>query len=409
MKKFLFLFLFSFAVTFGQPFHKQIYTQTVIIPGDSVSSVYFLCKIPYRNLVFLKDNNRYIAGFRLYLEITDTNSNFVRREIKDWEIQSSSFKETDSPEIFAEGLIEIKLPEGSYYILPIFTDKNASEIKLEKVRVDVLDKEYLEPLIVDTEKAKCNDKDFTRFTNFGDSIPFGKEECDFIIPVTDTSKDKISVTVIIQEDTVYNGELSKSFISHINLKECDGKVLISDMNQGIKTRNYILPGLSNKLQEGPFFIIVNNNKEIKLKKEVLWYDKPFSLMDPEAAIKALKSIEKEDVVDSLLDLKKDSMYKGLVNYWKKLDPTPETEYNELMTEFYTRVDYTLKNFSTISGIKGIQSDRGKVFIKYGKPDKTERSSNLQGKVVETWIYDKLHRKFVFVDEDGTGEFSLESS
>jgi len=103
------------------------------------------------------------------------------------------------------------------------------------------------------------------------------------------------------------------------------------------------------------------------------------------------------------------MYKGLVNYWKKLDPTPETEYNELMTEFYTRVDYTLKNFSTISGIKGIQSDRGKVFIKYGKPDKTERSSNLQGKVVETWIYDKLHRKFVFVDEDGTGEFSLESS
>ena len=154
MKNFLFLFLIPFVVSFGQPFDKQIYTQTVIIPGDSVSSVYFLCKIPYRNLVFLKDDNKYTAGFRLYLEITDTNSNFVKREIKDWELQSSSFEETNSQEIFAEGLIKIKLPEGSYYILPIFTDKNASEIKLEKVRVDVSDKKYIEPLIVDAEKSK---------------------------------------------------------------------------------------------------------------------------------------------------------------------------------------------------------------------------------------------------------------
>ena len=80
-----------------------------------------------------------------------------------------------------------------------------------------------------------------------------------------------------------------------------------------------------------------------------------------------------------------------------------------MAEFYTRVDYTLKNFGSITGVKGVESDRGKIFVKFGKPNKIERSSNLQGKVVETWIYDKLQRKFVFVDKDGTGEFSLESS
>ena len=409
MKKFLLLFLIAYAASFGQPFHKQIYTQTIIVPGDSLSSVYFLCKIPYQNLVFLKDDNQYTAGFRLYLEVTDTNSNFVRREIKDWELRSNSFEETNSLEIFAEGLIEMKLAKGSYDILPIVTDKNAKEIKLEKVRVDVTDRKYIEPLIVDADKIKCNDQEFTRLTNFGDSLPFGKEECDFIIPVLDTSKNEISVTVVSQKDTVYNGKLSESVVSNINLFECDGKILISDKSEGVKTRNYILSGISNKLQEGPLSIIVDNDKDAKFKKEVLWYDKPFSLRDPEDAIKALKNIENEDVVDSLLDLKEDLMYKGLVDYWKKLDPTPKTEYNELMTEFYTRVDYTLKNFSTISGVKGVKSDRGKVFIKYGKPDKIERSSTLQGKVVETWIYDKLHRKFVFVDEDGTGEFSLESS
>ncbi len=409
MKKFLFLFLFAYAVSFGQPFHKQIYTQTIVVPSDSLSSVYFLCKIPYQNLVFLKDDNQYTAGFRLYLEVTDTNSNFVRREIKDWQLQSNTFEETNSNEIFAEGLIEMKLAKGSYDILPIVTDKNAKEIKLEKVRVDVANRKYIEPLIVDVDKIKCNDQEFKRLTNFGDSLPFGKEECDFIIPVLDTSKNEISVTVVSQKDTVYNGKLSESVVSNINLFECDGKILISGKSEGIKTRNYILSGISNKLPEGDLSIIIDNDKDAKFKKEVLWYDKPFSLRDPEDAIKALKNIENEDVVDSLLDLKEDLMYKGLVDYWKKLDPTPKTEYNELMTEFYTRVDYTLKNFSTISGVKGVKSDRGKVFIKYGKPDKIERSSTLQGKVVETWIYDKLHRKFVFVDEDGTGEFSLESS
>ena len=409
MKKLLFLFFIPFALSFGQPFHKQAYTQTIILPGDSVSSVYFLCKIPYQNLVFIKDDSLYTAGFRLYLEITDTNSNFVRREIKDWQLQANSFEETNSPDVFAEGLIKIKLSKGSYNILPIITDKNATEIRLKKVRVDISNKKYIASLIVDSKKIKCSDQNFIHITNFGDSLPFGKEECDFLIPVTDTSKNEISVTVVSKKDTVYSGELNKSFVSNINLFECNGNVLISDKNEGIKTRNYILAGISEKIPEGPFFIIIDNGKDAKFKKDVLWYDKPFSLKDPEAAIKALKSIEKEDVVDSLLDLKKDLMYKGLVDYWKKLDPTPETQYNELMTEFYMRVDYTLKNFSTISGVKGVQSDRGKVFIKYGKPDKIERSSNLQGKVVETWIYDKLHRKFVFVDEDGTGEFSLESS
>ena len=35
-------------------------------------------------------------------------------------------------------------------------------------------------------------------------------------------------------------------------------------------------------------------------------------------------------------------------------------------------------------------------------------TNEKGKVVETWIYDKPQRKFVFIDQQGVGEFSLES-
>ena len=409
MKKLFLLLHIVYAVSYCQPFHKQIFTQTYIVPGDSLSTIFFLYRVPYQNLVFQKNENQYTAQLRLYLEVTDTNSKFVDREIKDWDIRTNLFEQTSSSEIFAEGMIKIELANGSYNILPIVTDKNSRELKLENVRIDVSNKKYREPLIVDAKKIRCDGQDFLRLTNFENSLPFGSEPCDFIIPVSDISEEEIFVTVISGIDTVYYGKVITSFVSNLDFFECDGKILLSERNEGIKTRNYVLPGISNKLQEGTFTIVIDENKDANFKKDVFWYDKPVSLRNPEEAVKAIKNIENEDVVDSLLSQGEELIYKALVGYWKKIDPTPETEYNELMAEFYTRVDYTLKNFGSITGVKGVESDRGKIFVKFGKPNKIERSSNLQGKVVETWIYDKLQRKFVFVDKDGTGEFSLESS
>ena len=80
-----------------------------------------------------------------------------------------------------------------------------------------------------------------------------------------------------------------------------------------------------------------------------------------------------------------------------------------MKEYYSRIDYSMKNFSSISGRKGIDTDRGKIFILYGKPSETERSSDQLGKVVETWVYKNPYRKFIFVDETGTGEYKLKNS
>lgn len=415
MKK-LFLLLFIVCTTshFGQPFRKQpfpkrIYTQTFIIPGDSLSSLFYLYKIPNQNLVFVKDNDHYTAELRLSLEVTDTNSNFVKREIKDWKIESGIFETTNSRKTFAEGVIELKLPEGSYDVMPIMIDKNSQEIKLENVRVDISKAEFIEPLIINSKEVTCGRQDFKQLTNFENSLPFGNGHYDFIVPVYDTSKDKISVTVLSHRDTVFDGKLSNSFLSNLRLIECEGKVLLSDNGDGVRTRNFVLSGISSKLKEGGFYIIVKDEDEKSFKKNVLWYDKPVSLENTEEAIKALINIEKEKVIDSLLDVRKEKIYLALVDYWKKKDPTPATEYNELMNEFYSRVDYARKNFGSITGINGAQSDRGKIFIKFGKPDKTERSYNGKGKAVETWFYNKQQRKFVFIDNGGTGEFFLESS
>ena len=78
-----------------------------------------------------------------------------------------------------------------------------------------------------------------------------------------------------------------------------------------------------------------------------------------------------------------------------------------MNEYYTRADYANLHFRFLSGKGGVDSDRGGVYLIYGRPDDIIRSSDNYGRVVEKWVYSKLKRQFVFVDKDGSGNFVLE--
>ena len=140
--------------------------------------------------------------------------------------------------------------------------------------------------------------------------------------------------------------------------------------------------------------------------KVVWFNKPISLFNPEKAIEFLSFIDSEEVIDDLLSNSEDDYPKVLQNYWKKFDPTPETSFNEIMFEYYSRVDYAAKEFGSIGNNSGIKSDRGMIYIKFGKPDNIERSSDSYGEIIETWTYINSQRKFTFIDKVGTGNFKL---
>ncbi len=138
--------------------------------------------------------------------------------------------------------------------------------------------------------------------------------------------------------------------------------------------------------------------------------------------------------------------------WRGADPTPDTGDNENREEFRRRVDYANAHYSIIE--RGMFSDRGRVYIRYGEPDdiKIERvpvagktlgyalgeeipGSSKQGvtdtksgvadsRAYEIWTYDMRGRelvprfgmneiaagiKFVFVDAQGFGEYTLKYS
>jgi GWxTD domain-containing protein len=56
-------------------------------------------------------------------------------------------------------------------------------------------------------------------------------------------------------------------------------------------------------------------------------------------------------------------------FWQRRDPTPDTEENEYKEDHYARIAYANEHFA--AGIPGWKSDRGRIYIMYGKPDEIE--------------------------------------
>ncbi|NOT48875.1 MAG: GWxTD domain-containing protein [Acidobacteria bacterium] len=110
-------------------------------------------------------------------------------------------------------------------------------------------------------------------------------------------------------------------------------------------------------------------------------------------------------------------------FWDKRDPNPDTEENEYREEYYERIAYANEHFA--SGIPGWKTDRGRIYIRWGKPDSVEarpsggsydRPSYEGGGSTtvypfETWFYRHLDGvgdgiEVEFVDPSGTGEYRI---
>ena len=92
-------------------------------------------------------------------------------------------------------------------------------------------------------------------------------------------------------------------------------------------------------------------------------------------------------------------------FWEKRDPTPGTERNEKMEEYYYRVAHANRQYG--SQTEGWKTDRGQVAVLFGDPDAVERHPyNFDAKPYEVWYYYRLGRRFIFVDDSGFGDYDL---
>lgn len=121
----------------------------------------------------------------------------------------------------------------------------------------------------------------------------------------------------------------------------------------------------------------------RLKRNVLTELRPILTA---AQIKRLKKLKTQDDVNIFVE-----------TLWQNVDPTPDTAENEYKDEYYQRIAFVDSAFHQLK--RGCETDRGRVFLKYGKPDEIVRENfpNMNplilndGSVLrsfEIWLYHK---------------------
>jgi len=145
-------------------------------------------------------------------------------------------------------------------------------------------------------------------------------------------------------------------------------------------------------------------------KKWLDNDVPYIITDEEK--KAFKALQTDEERENFIE-----------NFWRRRDPNPDTEENEFREEYYERIAYANEHFT--SGTPGWKSDRGRIYIAWGKPDSIEshpsggqynRPSYEGGGETTTypfeiWFYRHLDNvgeglEIEFVDPTSTGEYRL---
>lgn len=89
-----------------------------------------------------------------------------------------------------------------------------------------------------------------------------------------------------------------------------------------------------------------------------WLDEDVAYVisnEERAAFKALKTDEERE--------------QFIEQFWLRRDPTPDTVDNEFREDHFERIAYANERFA--SGIPGWKTDRGRIYIMYGKPDEIE--------------------------------------
>ncbi len=96
----------------------------------------------------------------------------------------------------------------------------------------------------------------------------------------------------------------------------------------------------------------------------------------------------------------------LIQFWKERDPSPGTQENEMMQEYYRRIRFATRNY-TEHGLPGWQTEQGALYIRFGAPDKIVRQflKNERGPV-EIWLYKELNKTFMITREGRVADLKL---
>ncbi len=364
-------------------------------------------RVVYDELQFIKaPSDSFAAEYMVSIDVeADAGDQIDSQEFKD-KVLLPTIEKVNSRQEFKMSRTSFELPPGSYIVNVKVEDPETKRSMERSQKVELRDFGGEEVLVSDIL--------------FLDDIDERDDGKLVFHPRVSSLQNPASRILVYFE--VYNVAPTDSSWVEYQVLDAEGKVMSENKywnrSQGRITQNFVdLRG--DELSHGYYSVKVKvkyKGQTRELHKEFDWYleGMPRFLADIDEAIDVLKYVASKEDYKYLRNLAEEDKYDEFVKFWAKLDPTPETNENELLDAYYERVRYANENFGHM-GKAGWKTDRGWVHILLGPPDTINRepyynrsSFGKTVKAIQVWVYHKYNRQLVFFDDDGFGDYRLQN-
>jgi GWxTD domain-containing protein len=351
-------------------------------------------KVPYSSVQFLKNNDKFQAHFETSIYVHNSEEDKIASYIKDHKIKTEIFQETNSS-------YHSKKIKHNFYVIPdkykitmVLNDFETQNPHIREKEIDIADF-YDSPITISSINIIEKSADtLSDSTNLAMSNTLVDTTNKFLISfhiLTDGGKGEIHYRIYDREEKFVKG---KKFLDEF--KDGINKIFIPVSKESLLYSRYKLK-ITVKL------------KGDKVEKEtwfrLRWVGMSNYIADFKAAIEQLAYIASSKEINRISRGEREERKRKFLNFWKSKDPTPGTEKNELMIEYYRRVYFANRNFS--EGMEGWKTDRGRIYIVYGPPDHVDRHPfEINTKPYIVWHYYTINKTFYFVDETGFGDYRL---
>ncbi len=341
------------------------------------------------------------------------------------QVFAKTYEETQSRTRFLEGILHKDLEPGYYRLIITLRADGRSRGNVTRI-VNVPDftkSERAQIYFLNSSEETDSPSTDRSLINLGSIVHYGQDFSALIRLPETAAEDSILIRInkvnISSRDTTMRQTVFESTFSpdevlkasslrpendaltanvRINLDSTAAKhhLLFSNIpNSSFPNSRYALQVLS-KNESG--------SKQIGQKFfENRWFDMPISLLNIDVAISMMRFIISEEEHAAMRRGSSTEKEQKFREFWDARNPTPETEYNELMVEFFRRVDIAFERFTTPT-TPGYETDQGRIFIRNGEPNRIDRRFPANQPAVEVWHYG--NRQFVFRATTGFGDYEL---
>jgi GWxTD domain-containing protein len=363
-------------------------------------------KVMYDELQFVKiAADSFQAVYEISAVILDEDDFQVNGKIWRDTVTVKTFEATNSRQLFDATKAGFVLAPGKYRVSVGVMDMDTRRASFRKTSIVLRDFNAATLAVSDVLIADAVGQDSS-----GNLIPFPQ--------VTAPRQEKSQLFVYFE---IYDAGADKEYKVSCVLKSLKGEKIFQK-GAVVAHSAQIMPVIvelpNAGLAHGVYRIQVNvkgRQQQALTEREITlhWVGIPSNIVDLDQAIEQMRYIAKRDGVKKILSAPPERRREAFLQFWKENDPTPGTDANELMEEYYRRVSYANVNFQGFGD--GWKTDMGMVYIVFGAPNEIDRNpfnryaSFYQGRTVkasEVWTYYELNRQFLFFDETGYGDYRM---